>query len=154
MAKVMGVNITSSHAFFAVADDGVIVDGHVERSDVPQAQSGGVQLVEALADLNRRLAASDPALIAILQAETNYTDTDVGWRPRMTYEALIRVAAGERQIPTEFLGRAAVRSRLSLGRKGKLADHLGAAGDAVGRYWTAGRGLAALTALAAHEENG
>jgi hypothetical protein len=42
-----------------------------------------------------------------------------------------------------------VRSRLGIARAGDLASHVGTTiADPVGRYWTAGRDVAALAALA------
>src|SRR5262249_3082628 len=95
LPRILGVHVTTPKAYFAVAEEGAILDGHVERLDVPPAEAGGAQLLEALADLNRRLATSAPDYVAILQGESSFAASDSEFRPRLTFEALVRIAAAE-----------------------------------------------------------
>jgi hypothetical protein len=69
--------------------------------------------------------------------------------PRVALETLARIAAVEEKIAIEVLPRPTVRSRLGISRADDLASHVGKTiAQPVGRYWTAGRDVAALAALA------
>jgi hypothetical protein len=149
---VLGISITSAKAFLAVVQDATVQDGQIERLDVPPADASGSQLSEALADIKRRLAEIKPDVVAIVGAEPSFTDTESGLRPRLTFEALTRLAAAERRVSLDLVSRARVRSRLGLPRRGGLGEHISAAGPVVGRYWTAGRAVAALAALTVEKE--
>jgi hypothetical protein len=70
-------------------------------------------------------------------------------------ETLVRVAAVQEGIPIEVLARPTVRSRLGIPRAGELASHVATVvAEPVGRYWTAGRDVAALAALAGDTDGG
>jgi hypothetical protein len=63
---------------------------------------------------------------------------------------VVRLACAEAEVPVEMLHKVSVRSRLGMSRKGSLESHLPAVvGEPVGKYWNAGRNLAAVAALAA-----
>lgn len=141
------MNCSTACAHVAVADDGVIVGGLTERLVPPAGMEAGVDLLEFSNVVDRALREIQPDHVVVLLPET--------WKasyrqhlPRSSMETIIRLAVARRDLPLDVLARATVRSRLGIPAKGSLDDHVGAAGPVVGRYWTAGRGLAALAALA------
>jgi hypothetical protein len=70
-------------------------------------------------------------------------------RARFTAETLLVSCAVEAEVTCVRLARATLRSRLSLPRKGGVADHATSVFDTpVGRNWTKKRDLAALAARA------
>jgi len=72
--------------------------------------------------------------------------------PRIALETLIRLAAVTLEIPVAMLERATVRARMGCEKTGGLDKYLDrVVGNAVGKYWAAGRGLAAMVALAAEK---
>ena len=80
--------------------------------------------------------------------EQTYKDSYARIAPRVTLETLVRLACVRAGIPVEMLHRASARSRLGVPRRGKLEDLVATVTDPVGKYWNAGRSLAAAAALA------
>src|SRR5207248_1488602 len=69
---------------------------------------------------------------------------------RIAMETIIRLAAVTLEIPVLMLERTTVRARLGLGKEGVLENYLDSVISLpVGKYWKAGRGVAAMAALAA-----
>jgi hypothetical protein len=68
---------------------------------------------------------------------------------RVVLETLVRLAAVKAGMPVEMTHPKTIRARLGCGVEGRLEDHLNEVlPDEVGHYWRAGRGLAAMAALA------
>lgn len=143
----LGVNCGSGDVYFAVADDGAILAGMTERLQPPAGLEAGNGLLEFVDSVIRVLRETKPDLVTILLPDQ--------WRavyqqhlPRATLETLVRFSAAQEGVPVQVLARPTLRARLDLPRKGRLDEHIGAAGPPVGKYWTTGRGVAALAALA------
>jgi hypothetical protein len=69
---------------------------------------------------------------------------------RIALETVIRLAAAVLEIPVTMLERATVRARLGCGKTGGLERYLDVVSpQPIGKYWSAGRGLAAMAALTA-----
>jgi hypothetical protein len=99
-------------------------------------------------DIERVLAEVRPDQIRILMPEQTYKDSYARIAPRVTLETLVRLACVRAGLPVEMLHRASARSRLGLPRKGRLEDHIPKVAEPIGKYWNAGRSLAAAAALA------
>jgi hypothetical protein len=69
--------------------------------------------------------------------------------PRVALETVIRLAAVMLGVPVVLLERATIRARLECPKTGNLETHVERViSQPIGRYWKAGRGLAAMAALA------
>jgi hypothetical protein len=149
--RTVGISCTPHTACVAVAVDGEIIDGAVERIEVASLYEASQELLSTLDEVKRALGQLAPDAIALLMPEqgpSRRTYHEIV--PRVAFETLIRIAAVQMSIPIEVLARPTLRSRLEIDRSGDLASHVGEVIPApVGRYWTAGRNLAALAALAA-----
>ncbi len=133
LVRVLGFNCGSREAYLAADDDGEIVDGLTERLQPPVGLEAGEALTEFIDSVRRVLREVKPDRIEILLPET----WSAAYRQHLDRATL------------EMLAHATARARLRLPRTGRLDSHvISAAGAAVGRYWAAGRGLAALAAKA------
>jgi hypothetical protein len=152
--RVLGVNCTSTAAYFAVADRNVLASDMPERLKPSIGMESGMRLLEFKSEVSNVLGKATPDRVMLLLAEPKEKGgTHQQHAPRIAMETLIRVAAAEEDLPLDLLQRATVRSRLALPKTGSLLDALNKADiEAVGQYWTTGRGLAALAALAGAAE--
>jgi hypothetical protein len=148
--RALGVNCDPHAAYVAVVEDGAVVTGLPERLIPPSGLELGGRLLEFVDEVRRDFGQMAPERIGLLLPESNARKQAYGTiMPRVTIEAMVRVAAAQEEIPLDLVARPTVRSRLGLPRAGSLDDHLAqAVGSSVGRYWTTGRGLAALVARA------
>jgi len=145
--RVLGVSCSSRETYLAVDDDGTILDGLTERLQPSSGLEAGEGLTEFIDSVRRVLREVTPDRVAVLLPET-WSATYRQHLDRATLDTLVRVAAALEDVPLEVLARATVRARLNLPRRGPLDSHVGRVGSSVGRYWSAGRGLAALAARA------
>jgi hypothetical protein len=149
--RTLGISCTPHTAYVAVAVHGGIVNEAVERIEVASLYEASEELLSTLDEVKRALGQLVPDAIALLMPEqgpSRRTYHEVV--PRVALETLIRIAAVQTSIPIEVLARPTLRSRLGIDRSGDLASHVGeVVPTPVGRYWSAGRNLAALAALAA-----
>ncbi len=149
MPTVLGVNCRKDEVFFAVARDGVLVDGLVERLQAPALLEETERLKAMLDDVSRILEDLKPDSVHILMPEQTYRDSYGRIAPRVALETLVRLAAHDAGTLVETLHRASARARLGMPRSGDFASHIDSViGDPVGRYWNSGRNLAAAAALA------
>ncbi len=149
MATTVGVNCNSEHAFVAVAVDGRIVDRAPERLELP-AMEESERLDVFIEDVARELKALGPDRISVLKHDhmKGQPVKVAALESRVVLETLVRLAAVKAGIPVEMTHRRTVRARLDCGFDGSLEDHLDQViPTAVGQYWRAGRGLAAMAAL-------
>jgi len=148
--RSVGVICTPRLAYLTLAIDGAIADTPVERVEV----CGSVRVlggapVDARRDQARARAASARRIVLLMPEQGRHKRTYQELAPRVALETLVRVAAVQEGIPIEVLARPTVRSRLGIPRAGELASHVATVvTEPVGRYWTAGRDVAALAALA------
>src|SRR6266849_4745093 len=149
MDRVLGVWCTQSEILLAVAVDGKLVDGYTEKLEAPELLEASERLVGLLDRTSRVLEEVGPGTVRVLMPEQTYKATYSRMAPRTALDTPVRLAAVTKGIPVEMLARATVRSRLKLPKKGPLEAHISAA-IAVpgGKYWGAGRNLAAAAALA------
>jgi hypothetical protein len=152
MPTTVGVNCSAQYAFVAIAKDGVIVEREPERLELP-----ATELSERLAvfvdDTARELQAVCPDRVSVLRHEhlRGMPVQHSSLESRVVLETLVRLAAVKAGIPVELTHRQTVRARL--GFKGKLEEQLDTVlPQTVGQYWRAGRGLAAMAALALQKQ--
>jgi len=149
-SRFLGVNCDPHAAFLAAVEDGVVVDDLPERLKPPEGMELGDRLLEFIDEVRRALGEVGPSRIGLLQPESGKHQPPYrSVTARATIETLVRVAAAQERVPVDLLARSTVRSRLDLPKRGALDAHVEAGmGAPVGRYWTTGRGLAALVARA------
>jgi hypothetical protein len=145
--RVLGLSYKSTDGYLAVVEGGVVVAGLTERIQSISGLEAGEGLVEYVDTVRRVLREVSPARVGLLLPET-WRGTYTQHLRRAELETMARLAAAMEEIPVDLLARATVRSRLGLPRSGSLENHVDAAGEPVGAYWSAGRGIAALAALA------
>jgi hypothetical protein len=64
-------------------------------------------------------------------------------------ETLVRLAAANANVDLELLHRNGARARVGMPRRGRFEDHIPSViPEPVGKYWAAGRRLAAVAAIA------
>jgi hypothetical protein len=145
--RVLGVNCTTRDIYLAVADQGQILDGLTERLRPPVGLEEGAALIELVDSMRRVIREVRPDKVELLQPEA-WSASYSQHLPRARLETLIQFAAATEEIPLETLSRPTARARLNVPRTGPLESHIAIAGTVVGRYWTSGRGLAAMAAKA------
>jgi hypothetical protein len=145
----MGVTCEAGQINVAAVTDGEVVDGIVERIPAPAGLEEHDRLWAVHSDLVRAINEIKPEKIVILCPESRYTASHKALTPRIALETVVRLAGAKENVPVELLSRPTVRSRLGLPKTGGLDTHLSEAiATPVGRYWNAGRGLAAMAAMA------
>jgi hypothetical protein len=140
------VNCNTHCAFFAVAVDGELSDGHVEYIEAPNLAESSEELKSVLDELSRVINEVSADKVVLLKPEGGRTPkgTHAAFVPRIALETLVRLAAVETGTEIEVLARPTVRSRLELPTKGKLAEHVPLRIPAkVGKHWSKERQLAA-----------
>lgn len=149
MSTALGINCKKDEILLAVARDGALLPKAPEKLTAAALLEETERLQAMLEDLGRVLAQVKPDVVRILLPEQTYKDSYNRIAPRVTLETLARLAAFNAGLPTEMLKRATARARLGMPKSGSFDSHLPEAlGDPVGRYWTAGRNLAAAAAMA------
>lgn len=135
--------------FLAVAEDGSIADGFPEKLAAPALLEAPERLQDLSDDLVRVLAEVSPSDVRILMPEQTYKDSYARIAPRAALETLVRLVCATNRVPVEMLHRNTARARLGMPRSGSLESHVPAViSSPVGKYWNAGRNLAAAAALA------
>jgi hypothetical protein len=149
MSRVMGLTCEAGQINVAAVEDGRVIDGVVERIPAPAGLEEHDRLWAVYDEVVRAINGIKPEKIVILCSESQYTASHKALTPRIALETVVRLASSKENVPVELLARPTVRSRLGLPKKGGLDTHLSQAiPTPVGRYWAAGRGLAAMAALA------
>lgn len=150
MARTLGVNCTPACAYLALAVDGT-VQPVPDRLEWPAGEDSE-RLVALLQDSQGLLKEQQISKLAMLlpgrggKHQPGYFTV----APRVALETVIRLAAAMTDIPVAVLDRATVRARLGCEKTGALEEYLDSViPAAIGQYWKAGRGLAAMAALAA-----
>ncbi len=146
--RVLGINCTSRAIFFAIDDDSQIVDGLTERLQPPTGLEAGEALLELVESVRRVVREVRADRLALLLPEETWTASYSEHLDRAKLDILIRLAAAQERVLIEVLARPTLRARLELPRSGTLDSHVARVYAPVGRYWSAGRGLAALAAKA------
>jgi hypothetical protein len=149
----MGVHCSAGTAYFSVVDDGVLLDDDLKRMSLPAGEQSK-RLQVFVDDLARTMRERKVDAVGVLKAEglppnPSQRVNVPALQQRTTLETLIQLAAVQADVDVEMLERATVRSRLGLGKAGRLEEMLEeAAPGMTGLYWAAGRGLAAVAARA------
>lgn len=146
---MLGVTCTPRSAFLAVSEEGVIVEEPLGRIDVASLYEASAELVSTMEEIRRAYDELRPDRVVILKPETNRRVQYDEVAPRVALETLFRVAAVRADLAVDVLARPTVRSRLGLPRSGSLRSRVAdAIKEPVGKYWSQGRDVAALAALA------
>lgn len=151
--RSVGVTCTPHLAYLTLVIDGVVAETPVERVEVAAQYESSQELMSTLDEIGRALGQLRPDVVVLLMPEQGrHKRTYQEIAPRVALETLVRIAAVQGDIAIEVLARPTVRSRLGIPRAGDLASHVARViAEPGGRYWSAGRDVAALAALAGRE---
>jgi len=152
VSRSLGIWAKKEEVYLAVAEDGVLVDVDPQRVEAPSIMDEHERLDGFLASIRDAVADLTPDAVRILQPEQVYQAGYSEFAPRITLEALVRLACVQAGVPVEVLHRATARSRMGLPRGGSLDAAIDANLESVGRYWNAGRKYAAIAALASESK--
>lgn len=141
-----GIHCTSSAAFLVVVDGESIVPAVTERITWSAAQEGPQALDTALHAFERAYVEAGVTAVGVLQRESQHTASHQTFWNQIALESMAFLAAHNRGLPAELLPRPTVRARLKLPRSAGLDSHV--VFEPTGRYWSAGRNLASMAALA------
>ncbi len=149
--RALGITCNPRTAYLTLAIDGAIEEALVERVEVAAQYEASVELLSTLDEVKRALAQLRPDTVMLLMPEqSRHKRTYQEIAPRVALETLVRLAAVQENIDIEVLARPTVRARLGIPKAGELSSHVNQViAEPVGHYWTAGRNVAGLAALAA-----
>jgi hypothetical protein len=152
MARILGVDADPNMAYLALLDDGRLL-ATPDRLRWPEGEES--ERLGSLFEDSRALLREHAIgrVVILLPQRTGRPGAGYyGVMHRIAMETIIRLASVNLEIPVLQIERAKVRSRLGCAREGVLEDYLDhVIPVSVGKYWKAGRGLAAMAALAAGE---
>jgi hypothetical protein len=156
MSGVLGVACTNSATYLAVCVDEEILGGVPLRLLPPAGIEAGGDLWAFMDQMTGALTTIRPELVVLLLPEEQGGGrrppkggpTHRTLAPRIAMETIVRLAVAREKIPCDVLARATVKSRLGLGQAGNLDEAIGDPPPSDKKYWSAGRGLAALAARA------
>jgi hypothetical protein len=148
--RTVGVSCTPHIAYLTLAVDAEIEEAPVERVEVAAQYEASAELLSTLGEIKRAFGQLRPDKVGLLMPEqSRHKKTYQEIAPRVALETLVRIAVVEAGIDIEVLARPTVRARLRIAKKGDLSSHVGEAiGKPVGHYWSKGRDIAGLAALA------
>lgn len=133
----------------AVAEDGEVVHSSCEKLSGSGLLEASDRLEAVRRDVVRVLEELAPDEVRILMPEQRYEASYPQMAPRVALETVVRLACNAADVPVEMLNRASARSRVGVPRTGRLEDHVPkVVPEPVGKYWNAGRSLAAIAAVA------
>lgn len=150
MAQALGVCTKKGEILLAIADDGRLLDDRAHsRVQAPALLDETERTQGFLNDVGRVLAEVRPVAVRILQPETTWKASYADMAPRAALETLVRLACAQADVFAELVHPSTVRARLGLARSGSLDSHVNeVVTTPLKPYWSQGRNLAALAALA------
>lgn len=144
----IGVHCKSDTAYLALAEDGHILDDPHQQLVLGKGREATDRLVSLMADVERLVTEVKPVAVRVLEPE-RYEALYARIAPRVAVETVVRVGAARAGANVEMLARTTARSRLGMPKGGKFEHHFATVvAEPVGKYWNAGRNLAAAAALA------
>jgi predicted NBD/HSP70 family sugar kinase len=153
MARALGISCKSDEIMLAVAENGVVVEDDHERVRAPALYEESEQLKGVFDAIGRVITETRAEVVRVLLPEQTYKGSYMALAPRATLEALVRLAANNAHVPVEVLYRNTARARVGMPKSGNFESHIASViPTQVGRYWKAGRRLAAIAAVAGENE--
>jgi len=147
--RVLGVWCKKEEIMLAVAEDGEVVPHSREKMKGSGLLEANDRLEAVRRDVVRVLEEVNPDEVRILMPEQRYEASYPQMAPRVALETVVRLACSGAGISVEMLNRASARSRVGVSKTGRLEDHIReVVSEPVGKYWNAGRNLAAIAAVA------
>ena len=148
--RLLGVSCSGDAAFFALVVDGSFLDEEPRRIEPPEVLGGGDRLVDFRNRMRREITRAGAEVVVIVTSSYRADYQQIA--ARATLETLIRLAAAEEGIPSEFMHQKRARSRLGLPSKGGFGEvaqrYLRDRVASSPVYWSEGRAAAAAVALA------
>jgi hypothetical protein len=149
MGRALGVWCKNDEVMLALAENRTLLQDSHERLKAPAMfeQTEGLRAV--LDAMTRVLAEVRPDVVRVLLPEQTYRGSYTSLAPRATLETLVRLAAANAHVELELLHRSSARARVGMPRGGSFEGHIASVIlEPVGKYWAAGRRLAAVAAIA------
>lgn len=149
MARALGVWCKNDEVMLALAENGALLKDSHERLRAPALFEQTESLRAVLASIGRVLAEVRPDVVRVLLPEQTYKGSYASLAPRAALETLVRLAAANADVELEMLHRNSARARVGMPRRGSFEDHIPSViPEPLGKYWAAGRRLAAVAAIA------
>jgi hypothetical protein len=149
MESALGVACSKDTIYLAIAKGGmVVVDTDHDRLKFAGVLEETERLRAMRDDVAQLLLEVRPDCVRILMPEPTYADSYGRIAPRAAVETVVRLACVGSGIRVEMLDRRSARARLGVDRKGRFESHIPEFTEPSGKYWSAGRNLAAAAALA------
>ena len=149
--KYLGTAVSGSNAYFSLIEDGEVVADELGRLSLSPSFSRPEALKDFEGAVRDHLARIEPQWVGLFDANFQPRSYAQAAR-RAELETIVELAAAHQEFELERLSLPRIKSLLSLGRQGSVADAANAVyGDNpdLGAYWSTGRNTAALVALAA-----
>jgi hypothetical protein len=148
--RALGVSCRKDEVMLAVAEGGKLIDDSHQRVQAAALLEATERLQAVKDELSRVLAEVKPDQVRVLMPEQTYEASYGQIAPRAALETAVRLSCADAGIPVEMLHRNSARARLGMDRKGSVESHVPEViPKPVGKYWSRGRQLAAVAALAA-----
>jgi hypothetical protein len=149
MARALGVWCKPAEIMLAVVEDGELLEAQYERLQAPSVLEETEQLKGQFDAVGRVLDDIRPDVVRVLLPEQTYKGSYASLAPRAALETLVRLAAVDAGVRVELLHRNSARARVGMPRRGSFEEHIESIlPQPVGKYWAAGRRLAAVAAFA------
>lgn len=152
MSRYLGVWAKKHEVYLAVVEAGLLVDVDPQRIEAPSILEENERLIGFLTSIRHAVDELAPDAVRILQPEQIYQASYSEFAPKITLEALVRLACVQAGVSVEVLHRASARPRAGLPKGGTLDDVIDVNVVPVGKYWNAGRKYAAVAALASEHK--
>jgi hypothetical protein len=111
--RVLGVQSTPKALYFALIENGTVLDVSPQRVEMPGGLETGATLASLSAELHRQLALAQACAAAIL-VPNEYGGPNAAIA-RVGAETVFRLVANEMGLEVELLGRKRARSILGVG---------------------------------------
>lgn len=146
---VLGVISTPKALYFALVEDGAVLDTSPQKVEVPDHLQSPASLDALATEMRRQLAPIRVPSAAIL-VPNEYGGAVKATTARVGAETVFRMVMNVMGVQVDLLNRKRARSLMGLSQKGLLDDLVKELlPAAVGKYWSEGRRLAAFAAMAA-----
>jgi len=149
--KYLGTAVSGSNTYFSLVENGEVVADELGRLSLSPSFSRPEALTEFESAVRDHLARIGPQWVGLFDANFQPRSYAQAAR-RAELETIVELAAAHQGFEVERLTLPRIKSLLSLGRRGSVAETADAVfgeDPGLGAYWGAGRNTAALVALAA-----
>lgn len=151
--RTLGVHGAGDVLYLSVADENGIADEGPYTFEDPAGLAAARRLPTLRDEAQKIVNSLGVERVRILNPESNYKTTITSVHTRIALETVLALGSAEAGVDCDRLSRPAVRSLLSLPKKGELVSLVDQVTEKVGPHWSPRkRDLAALVAVAAQRQ--